>query len=134
MNRLFCVALALALSMQTAHALDVDGYRTFKEAVKNGKEPLASHASTALNGYFQALAEVLTLQRSGDKNVAVPVAADIYICVPKSVPVTPALIEAAANQEINENASTYNKDKGWEKIGISTYALLGLARMFPCSA
>ncbi|MRI41717.1 hypothetical protein D5301_05600 [Stenotrophomonas sp. MH181796] len=134
MKRLIGGVLIFALSLQYAHALDVEGYKVFKDAVKHGKEPFASHAGSALNGYFQAMAEVLTLQRSGDSNYPIPVASGVFICMPKSVPVTTALIEAAANQEINENASTYNKDKGWVEVGVSTYALLGMARMFPCSS
>ena len=132
MKKRLAIAAALALWTFNASALDVVSYRSFKESIRTNDEVKAPLAKLALNAYFQAISEVLTVQRSS-KNNPILIREDVSFCPPQTVQITPDLVEAAANQEVTVNASTYSDDPKWDKATVSIYAMVGLARMFPCN-
>lgn len=131
MNARLCVALAMVLASSNSHAMSVEGYRAVKKdtasAGTNGKL-----AELLLVGYFQGVAETISVQR-GQTNGNVVVTDKLVACVPASVTVSADLLRAALDQEIENHSAQYARIPDWENGFAAHFALRGIARMFPCA-
>lgn len=122
---------ALLMAAGSASALSVENYRKVKLQSESADEMDAKIARLILTGYFQGVEEVIFGQRSGT-NSPIKVTGDLQACVPQTVVVNSDLLRAALDQEIGVHGKVYADIPDWEQSYAANYALLGLARMFPC--
>ncbi|KRG49302.1 hypothetical protein [Stenotrophomonas beteli] len=126
----------LALALMTvfpfsANALSVENYRKVKAQSESSDEMESKVARLILTGYFQGVEEVLFGQRSYSAD-PIKVTGDLHACVPSSVTIDAALLRTALDQEIGRHAKIYEDVPDWEQTYAANFAMLGIARMFPC--
>lgn len=131
MKKSLFFALLLLLSAREAEAMDVEAYRAFKEQSEDLNTLEGQLASISLKSYFQGISETIAVLRAANHD-RIELPAGLAICAPKDVPVSAQLLDIAVTQETVTNVKIYQGDHGWEKVALGTYALIGLARMFPC--